>query len=343
MKTILRAIPAVLSSVTLTAPVLSTSLLTATVMFGAAMLATGAAQAQNYPDRPIRLIIPFTPGGGTDNLSRLVGNKLQERNKWTIVMENKAGASGTIGIAEAVKAPPTGYELVMGQADNLAVSPLLNKAVAYDPLKDLQPVAHVADVPIILLTATSKPYKTLSDVIEAAKGAPGKITFASAGAGTVSHLVGELLGTTAKVDIRHVPYKGSAPALADLLGGHIDLMTSSVSSAVAQIKAGTARGLAVSTARRSSVLPEVPTVAESGYPGFDVATWYGLYAPAGVPKPIVTLLNSEVNKVLPELREAINGQGGELRILTPEAFGDLLKSDIAKWRDVIQAGNIKLE
>jgi tripartite-type tricarboxylate transporter receptor subunit TctC len=313
------------------------------MLLGTAILTAGAAQAQTYPDRPIRLIIPFTPGGGTDNLSRLVGNKLAEKNKWTVVMDNKAGASGTIGIAEAVQAPPTGYEIVMGQADNLAVTPQLNKAVTYDPLKDLQPVAHVADVPIILLTSTAKPYKSLADVIRAAKAAPGTITFASAGAGTVSHLVGELFGSTAKIDIRHVPYKGSAPALADLLGGHVDLMTSSVSSAVAQIKAGKARGLAVSTARRSSVLPDVPTVAESGYPGFDVATWYGLYAPAGVPKPIITTLNAEVNKVLPELREAINGQGGELRIMTPEAFGELLKSDIGKWRDVIKAGNIKLE
>lgn len=314
------------------------------ILLGAAMLTSSvSAQAQTYPERPIRLIIPFTPGGGTDNLSRLVGNKLAEKNGWTIVMENKAGASGSIGITEAVKAAPTGYDLVMGQADNLAVIPLLNKAVTYDPVKDLQPIAHVADVPIILLTSTSKPYKTLAEVIDAARKAPGTITFASAGAGTVSHLVGELFGTTAKIDIRHVPYKGSAPAMADLLGGHVDLMTSSVSSAVAQIKAGKARGLAVSTARRSSILPDVPTVAEQGYPGFDVATWYGFYAPAGVPKPIITKLNAEVNKVLPELREAINGQGGELRVTTPEAFGELLDADIAKWRDVIKTGNIKLE
>lgn len=323
--------------------VLSTAILSTAILLGAGALATGAAQAQSYPDKPIRLIIPFTPGGGTDNLSRLVGNKLGEKNKWTMVMDNKAGASGTIGIAEAVKAAPTGYEIVMGQADNLAVAPLLSKAVTYDPIKDLQPVAHVADVPIILLTSTAKPYKTLAELITAAKAAPGTITFASAGAGTVSHLVGELFGSTAKITLRHVPYKGSAPALADLLGGHVDLMTSSVSSAVAQIKAGKARGLAVSTAKRSSVLPDVPTVAESGYPGFDVATWYGLYAPAGVPTPIITTLNAEVNKILPELREAINGQGGELRVLTPEAFGDLLKSDIEKWREVIKSANIKLD
>ena len=313
------------------------------MLLGAALLSAGAARAQSYPDKPIRLIIPFTPGGGTDNLSRLVGNKLAEKNSWTMVMDNKAGASGAIGSAEAVKAPPTGYEIVMGQADNLAVTPLLNKAVTYDPVKDLQPVAHVADVPIILLTSAAKPYKTLAELIAAAKAAPGTITFASAGAGTVSHLVGELFASTAKIDIRHVPYKGSAPALADLLGGHVDLMTSSVSSAVAQIKAGKARGLAVSTAKRSSVLPDVPTVAESGYPGFDVATWYGLYAPAGVSQSIVTTLNTEVNKILPELREAINGQGGELRIISPQAFGDLLKSDIDKWRGVIKAANIKLD
>ena len=316
---------------------------TTALLLGAASVTPATAQAQSYPDKPIRLIIPFTPGGGTDNLSRLVGNKLAEKNKWTVVMENKAGASGTIGITEAVKAAPTGYEIVMGQADNLAVAPLLNKAVTYDPLKDLQPVAHVADVPIILLTSSNKPYKTLADLIAAAKAAPGSITFASAGAGTVSHLMGELFASTAKIDIRHVPYKGSAPALADLLGGHIDLMTSSVSSAVGQIKSGKARGLAVSSAKRSSVLPDVPTVAESGYPGFDVATWYGLYAPAGVPQPIITTLNTEVNKILPELREAINGQGGELRIIGPQAFGDLLKSDVEKWRGVIKEANITLE
>ncbi len=314
--------------------------------FGVALgmaIAVGPASAQTYPEQPIRLVIPFTPGGGTDNLSRIVGNKLAEKNRWTIVMENKAGASGTIGIAEAVKAKPDGYTIVMGQADNLAVAPLLNKSVSYDPQKDLRPVAHVADVPIILITSASKPYKTLAELVVAAKAKPGSITFASAGAGTVSHLMGELFASTAGIDIRHVPYKGSAPALADLLGGHVDLMTSSVSSAVAQIKAGKARGLAVSTARRSSVLPEVPTVAESGYAGFDVATWYGLYAPAGVPDAVVSTLNAEVAKVLPELREAINGQGGELRPMSADAFGDLLKSDIDKWRGVIKAGNITLE
>lgn len=314
-----------------------------TALLAGVALAVAPAAAQTYPEQPIRLIIPFTPGGGTDNLSRLVGNKLAEKNRWSIVMENKAGASGTIGIGEAVKAKPDGYTIVMGQADNLAVAPLLNKAVTYDPQKDLRPVAHVADVPIILITSAAKPYKTLAELVAAAKANPGSITFASAGAGTVSHLMGELFAATAGIDIRHVPYKGSAPALADVLGGHVDLMTSSVSSAVAQIKAGKARGLAVSTARRSSVLPDVPTVAESGYPGFDVATWYGLYAPAGVPDAVVTTLNAEVAKVLPELREAINGQGGELRPLSAAAFGDLLKNDIEKWRGVIKAGNITLE
>lgn len=314
-----------------------------TALLAGVALAVAPAAAQTYPEQPIRLIIPFTPGGGTDNLSRLVGNKLAEKNRWSIVMENKAGASGTIGIGEAVKAKPDGYTIVMGQADNLAVAPLLNKAVTYDPQKDLRPVAHVADVPIILITSASKPYKTLAELVAAAKANPGSITFASAGAGTVSHLMGELFAATAGIDIRHVPYKGSAPALADVLGGHVDLMTSSVSSAVAQIKAGKARGLAVSTARRSSVLPDVPTVAESGYPGFDVATWYGLYAPAGVPDAVVTTLNAEVAKVLPELREAINGQGGELRPLSAAAFGELLKNDIEKWRGVIKAGNITLE
>jgi len=313
------------------------------VLLGIAVWPAGATHAQSYPDKPIRLIIPYSPGGGTDNLSRMVGNKLAEKNGWTVVMDNKAGAGGTLGITEAVRAAPTGYVLVMGQADNLAVAPLLNKSVTYDPVKDLQAIAYVADVPIVLVTSASKPYKSLAEVVTAAKAAPGTITFATPGAGTTSHLVGELFALAAKIKLRHVPYKGAAPAMADLLGGHVDLLTASVSSAVAHIKSGNVRGLAVSTAKRSSALPDVPTVAESGFPGFDVTTWYGLYAPAGVPKSIITSLNGEVNKILPELREAINGQGGEIRLITPEVFGEVLKSDIDKWRGVIKAADIKLE
>ena len=241
---------------------------TVAVLAGA-LVPASAALAQTYPDKPIRVIIPFTPGGGTDNLSRLVGSRVGEKNHWTMVMDNKAGAAGTIGITEVTKAPATGYEIVMGQADNLAVGPLLTK-VTYDPVKDLKPIAHVADQPIILLTAAGSPYKTLQDVVKASKDKPGGVTFASAGAGTVSHLVVELFNGVAGTQLRHVPYKGSAPAMADMLGGHVDLMSSSVSSAIGQIKAGKARGLAVSTAKRSSVLPDVPTIAESGIAGYDV-------------------------------------------------------------------------
>jgi tripartite-type tricarboxylate transporter receptor subunit TctC len=316
---------------------------TATAAVVAAVLVPGAsASAQSYPDKPIRVIIPFTPGGGTDNLSRLVGTRLGEKNHWTMVMDNKAGASGTIGIGEAAKATPNGYEIVMGQADNLAVGPLLTK-VTYNPVKDLRPVAHVADQPIILLTSTNSPYKTLDDVVKASKSKPGSLTYASAGAGTVSHLVVELFNGVAGTQLRHVPYKGSAPAMADMLGGHVDLMSSSVSSAIAQIKAGKARGLAVSTAKRSSVLPDVPTISELGFAGFDVATWYGFFAPAGVPDSVVTTLNKAVNEALPELKAAINAQGGELRVTTPQALGTLLQSDIEKWTGVIKAANIKLE
>lgn len=303
------------------------------------------AQTAPYPAKPIRLIVPFPPGGGTDILSRLIANKLSETNQWTVVPDNKAGAGGTIGITEAVKAAPTGYDMVMGQKDNLVVGPWLYGNLPWDPTKDLVAVAHVAYTPVVIATATNSRFKTLADVVNAARAAPDTITYGSPGNGTTIHLAGHLFEKAANINIRHIPYKGSNPALMDALSGTVDLLVSSVPSAIAQLKAGKLRALAVTSAARSSSLPDVPTVAESGYKDFDVATWYGLFMPAGTPTAIVTTMNTKVNELLatPEMKAAILAQGAEPQAMKPEAFSSLLKADYAKWKGIVQSSGAKIE
>ena len=308
-------------------------------------LSAMAVQAQPYPTKPIRMIVPFPPGGGTDILSRLVANKLTEISKWTVVPDNRAGAGGTIGIAEAVRAAPTGYDMVMGQKDNMVVAPWLYKNLSYDPTKDLVAVAHVAYTPIVIVTSVNSRFKSLADVVTAAKAGPDTLTYGSPGNGTTIHLAGEIFKSAANIKIRHIPYKGSNPALMDVLAGNVDLMVSSLPSAMAQIKGGKLRPLAVTSAHRSSSLPDVPTVAELGYKDFDVSTWYGLFMPAGTPKDIVATVNTEVNKLLalPEMKAAIHAQGAELQNMTAEQFYGLLKTDYNKWRSIVQASGATIE
>lgn len=308
-------------------------------------LAITAAQAQPYPAKPIRMIVPFPPGGGTDILSRLVANKLTEASKWTVVPDNRAGAGGTIGIAEAVRAAPTGYDMVMGQKDNMVVAPWLYKNLSYDPTKDLVAVAHVAYTPVVIVTRSDSKFKTLADVVNAARAAPDSITYGSPGNGTTIHLAGEIFKTAANIKMRHVPYKGSNAAMMDVLAGNVDLMVSSLPSAMSQIQGGKLRPLAVTSARRSSSLPDVPTVAELGYKGFDVSTWYGLFMPAGTPKEIVTTVNAEVNRLLatPEMKAAIIAQGAEPQAMTPQELETLLKTDYLKWKGIVQASGATIE
>ena len=312
-----------------------------------------AAQAQTpapaaagaYPSKPIRLIVPFPPGGGTDILARLVAQKLTETNHWTVVPDNRAGAGGTIGIAEAARAAPTGYDIVMGQKDNMVVAPWLYKNLSYEPTKDLTAVAHVAFTPVVIVTQANSKYKTLDDVVKAARAAPDTVTYGSPGNGTTIHLAGEIFNGAAKIKMRHVPYKGSNAAMMDVLAGNVDLMVSSVPSAMAQIKAGKLRPLAVTSAKRSSSLPDTPTVVELGYKGFDVSTWYGLFVPAKTPKDVIATLNAEVNKLLatPEMQAAIIAQGAEPQSMTPEQFGTLLKTDYEKWKGIVQASGATIE
>ena len=304
-----------------------------------------AAHAQTYPEKPIRMVIPFPPGGGTDILGRLMAQKLTESNKWTIVPDNKAGAGGTLGITEAAKGKPDGYDMVMGQKDNLVVGPWMYKSLPWNPVKDFTPVAHVAWSPVIIATSINSKYKTLADVVAAAKAAPDTITYGSPGNGTTIHLAGDQFEKAAGIKLRHVPYKGSNPALMDALAGNVDLLVSSVPSAMAQVKAGKLRPLAVTSAKRSTSLPDVPTVAESGFKGFDMSTWYGLLMPAGTPAAVVTQMNGAVNKLLatPEMQKAIHDQGAEPLAMTPEAFTQQLQRDYQGMEKIVRDAGVKIE
>ena len=311
----------------------------------ASALASPLAQAADYPTRPIRMVIPFPPGGGTDVLSRLVAQKLTETKQWNIVPDNRGGAGGTLGITEAVRAKPDGYEMVMGQKDNLAVAPWLYKGLTWNPTKDLVAVSHVAYAPVLIATSAKSPYKSLADVVAAAKSKPDGVTYGSPGSGTTIHLAGDLFQKAAKVQIRHVPYKGSSPAIMDALSGNIDLIVSSIPSAMGQIKSGALRPLAVTSAKRSSSLPDVPTVAESGYPGFDVSTWYGVFMPAKADKAAVKTMHEAINAVLaqPETKKAIQEQGAEPLAMSQAEFSALMAKDYKAWEKIVHDAGLKLE
>jgi len=308
-------------------------------------LFAGAANAQTYPAKPIRLIVPFPPGGGTDIAARTIANKLSDSVKWTFVVENKPGAGGNLGVEQAVKSPADGYTLVIGQTSNLAINPTLYVKLPYDPLKDLSPVALIVSAPVVLVVALNSRYASLGDLRAAAKADPGAVTFASPGNGTVSHLSGELLQRAAGVKLTHVPYKGASQALTDTLGGQVQSFMSSVPSALSQIKGGRLRAIAVTSAKRAPELPEVPTIAESGYKGFEASTWYGLLAPAGTPAAVVARLNAEVNRALgtPEVRQRLAAEGGEVLGGSPEQFASFLRAEHAKWGRVVKESGARAE
>jgi tripartite-type tricarboxylate transporter receptor subunit TctC len=317
----------------------------AAVLSLALALFAGAAMAQGYPAKPIRMIVPFPPGGGTDIAARTIANKLSDSVKWIFVVENKPGAGGNLGVEQAVKSPADGYTLVIGQTSNLAINPTLYLKLPYDPLKELSPVVLIVSAPVVFVVAANSRYASLGDLLAAAKTDPGAVTFASPGNGTVSHLTGELLQRAAGVKLTHVPYKGASQALTDTLGGQVQSFMSSVPSALSQIKAGRLRAIAVTSAKRAEELPQVPTIAESGYKGFEASTWYGLLAPAGTSAAIVARLNTEVNRVLktPEVRERLAAEGGDALGGSPEQFASFLKAEHAKWGRVVKESGIRAE
>ena len=293
--------------------------------------------AQDYPTKPIRLVVPFPPGGGTDILARVVAKKVSENNHWTIVVENRPGAGGNIGVDAAAKASPDGYTLVMGQTSNLAINPTLYKKLPYDPLKDLAPVALVGEAPLALVVKTDSKYKTLADLIAAAKANPDKITMATAGNGTVAHLSGVRLMKVSGTKFAHIPYKGANAAVPDLMGGNVDFFVSSVPTVQGHVSSGALRPLAVTSLKRSPVFPNAPTVADT-YKGFDAVTWFGILAPAATPQPVIAKLNAEINKALkdPAVKKTIESEGGEVLGGTPQEFAARLKADIPSWSAVVK-------
>jgi tripartite-type tricarboxylate transporter receptor subunit TctC len=269
------------------------------------------AQNESWPAKPIRTVVPFPAGGGTDIVARSVTQKIAGSTKWTFVIENKPGAGGNLGIDTAAKAQADGYTLVIGQTSNLAINPTLYSKLPYDPVKDLTPIGLIGNAPLVLVVATDSPFKTLADVVRAAKAQPGTINYATSGNGTVAHLATELLQKEAAIKLTHIPYRGATQGINDLIGGQVQLYMSSVPTLIGQIKSGKLRALAVTAALRTDDLPQTPTIAESGYKGFEAVTWFGLLGPAKLPAAVVSSANAELNKALnsSDLRKKLEDQG----------------------------------
>jgi tripartite-type tricarboxylate transporter receptor subunit TctC len=310
----------------------------------ATTLCTGAF-AQAWPAKPIRIVVPFPPGGGTDIIARETSQKVAAATGWTFVIDNKPGAGGNLGVDSVAKAPADGYTMVLGQTSNLAINPTLYAKMPYDSQKDLAPIVLLANAPLVMVTGTGTPYKTLADAVSAAKAKPGALNFASPGNGTVAHLTSELFQKAAGVKTQHVPYKGAAQAMTDVMSGTVELYMSSVPTLLGQIKNGKLRPLAVTSARRVDDLPNVPTINESGYKGFDAVTWFGLLAPAGTPKDVIAKLNAEFNKALqqPELRKKLGDEGADPAGGTPEQFASLIKDEIPRWGKVVKESGAKID
>jgi len=303
-----------------------------------------ATAAQTYPTKPIRLIIPFAPGGGTDLTGRSIALKLTEALGQTVVADNRAGANGTIGADIAAKAPPDGYTISMISSSH-SVNPSLMKKLPYDLITDLAPITQATTQPYALVVHPSVPAKSVRELIALAKAKPGMLNYGSSGTGGLSHLSGALFASLANININHVPYKGGSPALTDVIAGQIQMLYSTILQAHTQLKAGRLRALAVTTAKRSPAAPELPTMAEAGVPGYEVAGWYGVVAPAKTPRPIIVKLNQQIVRILhlPEVGEKLAADGSEPVGSTPEQFGAHIKAEVAKWRNLIQKTGIRAE
>ena len=302
-------------------------------------------QAQGYPARPIRIIVPVATGGIADYYSRVIGSKLHETWGQPVLVENRAGGGGNIGSDIVAKAPPDGYTMVMGFIGSHAVNPFLFRNMPYDPQRDFVPVAMVIEAEGLLAVHPSVPVNSVAELLALARAQPGKLSYASGGIGTSSHLAGELFKSMTGADIVHIPYKGNAPAIADLIGGQTQLTFATMPTVLPHVRAGKLRGLAVIGATRSAALPQLPTIAESGVPGFSVNNWIGLFAPAGTPNEIVRKVNAEVMRImrLPEVARRMDVEGERFTPNTPEEFAAFIRSEVAKWGKVVKDAGLKAE
>ncbi|ARN19053.1 tripartite tricarboxylate transporter substrate binding protein [Piscinibacter gummiphilus] len=314
-----------------------------TVMLALAAAAWPAARAQST--RPLRLVVPFPPGGSTDILARAIGAKLGPALGQTVVIDNKPGAGGSLGASEVARAEPDGQTLLMGHIGTLAVNPALYPKLPYDPVKSFAPVAWVARVPNLLVVSARSSIKTLADLVAQARATPGHLTYSSGGNGSAAHIAFEYLKLQAKFPMLHIPYRGTGPSVTDLMGGQVDATFTGSPVVLPHVRSGQLRALAVSSVKRLPSLPDVPTVAECGFPGFDADQWYGVVAPAGTPAAVVTRLNAEINKALqnPQVAQQLDGEGAVPVPGSPQAFGELIAREIPRWAKVVRAGNMRAD
>jgi tripartite-type tricarboxylate transporter receptor subunit TctC len=314
-------------------------------LLAAALALTGhAARAETYPSRQITLIVPFAAGGSNDMVARVVGKKLSEVWGQPVVIDNRGGAGGVIGSAAVATAAPDGYTLLL-VSSTFTINPAIKKSMPFDTIKDFTPVAFIARSPLLLTCSKKLEIKSAKELLELARTKPGQITYASAGPGSINQIAAELIALSAGVKVMHVPYKGGAPALNDLIGGHVDMYVSSLPQVLQLAKDGQTRPLAVTSARRTPMLPDVPTLAESGLEGFELSSWWGIVGPAGMPADVVNALNAEIGKMLasPELAAILANEGAEAETMTPQQFGDLMRAETVRWTKVAHEANISID
>ena len=294
--------------------------------------------SQAYPSKPIRIVVGFPPGTGPDTIIRQITQKMSEQHGWSLIVENKPGQGSSLAATDVARAVPDGYTLLFSATAALATNPALYKNLRYDPVKDFTPITRIIDLPLVLIVSGSSQYRSLSDLVADAKAKPGALNYASIGNGSTSHLIMATLVKQTGVQMVHVPFKGSAELIPALLSGNVQAAFESAVVGITQGKAGKVRVLGVSTAKRLSALPDIPTLAESGVPGFDMAAWYGMLGPAGLPQPIVQRLNQDFARAInsPDLRERLENQGSPVVTSTPEAFGDFIRSEGAKWAQAVR-------
>ena len=317
---------------------------TGAFLVAALVLISPAARAQTYPSRQIRLIIPFAVGGSNDMVGRAIGKKLTEAWGQPVIVENRPGAGGMIGTGAVAAAPPDGYTLLL-VSSTFTINPAIRKTMPFDTIKDFTPVAFIARSPLLVTASNKLPVKSAKELLALARSRPGQITYASSGPGSINQISTELIALSAGAQLMHVPYKGGAPALNDLLGGHVDIYVSSLPQVLPLAQNGQAKALAVTSARRTALLPDVPTLEEAGIAGFDLWSWWGVVGPAGMPANVVNALNSEIGKMLnsPELSTFLSNEGAEAETMTPQQFGDLMRSETARWIKVAHEANISIE
>jgi len=316
-----------------------------------AALAVGAfcalnVQAQSWPAKqPIRIVVPYPPGGASDVTARLLSVKLGEAIKQNVIVENKPGANGIIALEEVARSAPDGYTLLMANLGPNAINPTIYKKLSYDPIKDFTPITLISQIPLVVLVNPALPINSIQELLDYAKAHPEKLTFASAGTGAANHMSGEMMQSMADIKMVHVPYRGDAPAMQDVIAGTVSMIMPTLIGGLPQVKSGTLRALAVTSAQRSSAMTSLPTVAESGIPGFDAVSWGGIMGPGGMPEDIVNKLNVEMVKIFkqPDVVEKMNAMGADVVASSPQEFADYLQAEITKWRKVATDNNVHVE